>query len=226
MINLETIYKLSSYTDADGTARSATALIRGKAKEGEEPVDAGTIYLEAPVALHGTGGCTVAVFSFPKTDRAVFLRTSKACMDWLNEEDPEESLILSIVPMYFAGKLNILLHHLTFCDFYETSRVFRLILAFDGTKTQIYADENVDIEKLQKEAELEAEMELKRVGDAIAAEEEEQAAIEEQITENLMGDLNGLGDILSPEEEGEGEEDEALDPNSRYSSEEDEEIGG
>ena len=108
--------------------------------------------------------------------------------------------------------LNILFQHLAFCDFYETAETYKLILAFDGTKTILLGDDSIDMEAIMKEAERETENELRQMDEAIAAEEAETAAIEKQINESLMPDLTDINTIIdSPED------DMQKDQNTRYS---------
>lgn len=213
MLDLKTIYTLSSYEDEDGTPRSASAVMTTKLPPSGtgEPVAVDTAYLNAPIVIKGEGGCTVVTALFKKDKRVDFLRAAKISMEWLNK-DTDTALVLQVVPFYFQGMLTILFQHLAFCDFYETVDNYKLILAFDGTKTVLLGDDSIDFEKIMKEAERETEQELRQMDEAIAAEEVETAAIEKQISESLMPDLTDINTIIDS-----SEDDMQEDQNTRYS---------
>lgn len=161
--------------------------------------------------IKGEGGCTVVTALFPKDKRVDFLRVAKICMEWLNQ-DTDTALVLQVVPFCFQGMLNILFQHLAFCDFYETTENYKLILAFDGTKTILLGDDSIDMEAIMNEAERETENELRQMDEAISAEEAETAAIEKQINESLMPDLTDINTIIDFPED-----DMQKDQNTRYS---------
>lgn len=213
MLDLKTIYALSSYKEKDGTPRSASAVIITKLPPSGEgdPVPVNTAYLIAPLVIKGEGGCTVITVLFPKDKRVDFLRVAKICMEWLNQ-DTDTALVLQVVPFCFRGMLSILFQHLAFCDFYETTENYKLILAFDGTKTILLGDDSIDMETIMKEAERETENELRQMDEAISAEEAETAAIEKQINESLMPDLTDINTIIDFPED-----DMQKDQNTRYS---------
>ena len=207
MLDIKTIYTLSSYEEKDGTPRSASAVITTKLPPSGEgdPIAVDTAYLNAPIVIKGEGGCTVVTALFPKD------RVAKICMEWLNQ-DTDTALVLQVVPFCFQGMLNILFQHLAFCDFYETTENYKLILAFDGTKTILLGDDSIDMETIMKEAERETENELRQMDEAISAEEAETAAIEKQINESLMPDLTDINTIIDFPED-----DMQKDQNTRYS---------
>ena len=214
MLDIKTIYTLSSYEEKDGTPRSASAVITTKLPPSGEgdPIAVDTAYLNAPIVIKGEAGCTVVTALFPKDKRVNFLRAAKISMEWLNQ-DTDTALTLQVVPFRFQGVLSILFQHLAFCDFYETTDCYKLILAFDGTKTLFVGDDSIDMEKIMKEAERETENELRQMDEAIAAEEAEAAAIEKQIGDSLIPDLTDINTIIDFPED-----DMQKDQNTRYSN--------
>lgn len=213
MNDLDTIYAISSFVDTNGSPKSSSALVTGTLSEkGGEPRISKTIYLNAPITIRGTGGCTVVTVDFKKNDRKTLLRAGKLCFQWLQEEDPEQALFLQVVPVYYQGALTIILQHLVFCDYYETDSACRMILCFDGTKTVLLKDDEFDFQALEAQVKRDIQSDLQNLDQAIADERKALAEIEEQIAQDYLPDFD-IGLPLPDEEEGTTE----IDRNTRYS---------
>ncbi len=222
ILDLEMIYKISSYEDKEtGLPGCASALIKAKMSQNGLLQEETSIDLNTPLIVQGTGGCTIVTLLFKKTDRGLFNRAAKICMGWLCDKETEDALFFNISPLYFQGALTVILQHLVYCDFYETKTAIKLILAFDGTKTSLALDENFDIESIKKEIDTDIRKELSQLDRELLAEQAEQREIEDQISQSIIPDYNDLQHIISPDTETE-EDTVMIDENTRYrSSEED-----